>query len=76
MYVSADSDARLAELKAVAAEKGATPNQVVLAWMLASDPAVIPLFSASKAEQLTEDLGALDVELSDEDMRRLDEASA
>ena len=75
MYAGADSDARLGALKDVAAEKGVTPNQVVLAWMLHCDPVVIPLFSASSSEQLTEDLGALDVALSEDDMKRLDEAS-
>ncbi len=46
-YAGADSDARLAARRAVAAEHGATANQVVLAWMLRSDPQVIPLVAAS-----------------------------
>lgn len=75
-YVGGDTDARLAALRQVAAEKGATPNQVVLAWMMHSRPAVIPVFSASTAGQMTEDLGALDVALSEADMAALDSAGA
>jgi len=75
MYAGADSDARLAALKAVADEKGVTANQVVLAWMMHCDPVVIPLFATSSIEQLEEDLGALDVALDEDDMKRLDEAS-
>ncbi|MFC1462740.1 aldo/keto reductase [Verrucomicrobiota bacterium] len=75
MYAGADSDARMAALKELAGEKGVTANQAVFAWMMHCDPVVIPLFSVSSSEQLTEDLGALDVELNEEDMGRLDEAS-
>ena len=71
-----DTDARLAALKGVSEEVGATANQVVLAWMAQSDPAVIPLFGASRVEQLQENLGALAVELSAEQMARLNDASA
>jgi aryl-alcohol dehydrogenase-like predicted oxidoreductase len=75
-YAGPDTDARLAALKAVAAEAGATPNQVVLAWMLRAAPPVIPVFAASTPEQMRENIGALEVELSDAHMARLDEASA
>ncbi|MEI8407260.1 MULTISPECIES: aldo/keto reductase [unclassified Kribbella] len=49
---------RFEVLRQVAQELGATPNQVVLAWMLHQDPAVIPLFGASSLGQLDEALGA------------------
>lgn len=74
-YTGADGQARLAALNAVAKEVGATPNQVVLAWMLKSDPPVIPVVAASRTEQMTENLGALAVELSDEQMERLNTAT-
>lgn len=70
-YAGADSAARLAALQSVAAEKGATPNQIVLAWMLQSVPPVVPLVGAGTAAQLVENLGALDIVLSGEDMDRL-----
>ena len=75
-YLGPDSDARLATLQAVAAELGATANQVVYAWMMQSDPPVIPLMAASTDEQMAENLGALEVTLSAEQMERLNEASA
>ena len=73
-YLGPDSDARLAALRAVADETGATANQVVLAWML--HQGVLPLIAASTREQLQENLDALDVTLSDEQLARLNAAGA
>ena len=75
-YLGPDTDARVAALKAVSEEVGATANQVVLAWMAQSAPAIIPLFGASTVDQLLENLGAQEVELSAEQMARLNDASA
>jgi aryl-alcohol dehydrogenase-like predicted oxidoreductase len=61
-------------LRAVAAEVGATPVQVTYAWMVQSSPAVLPLVSAGSPEQLAENLGSLDVTLSDAQMRALNNA--
>ena len=73
-YAGTDTDARLAMLTTIAAETGATISQIVIAWMLHSNYPVIPLIAASSHQQLQENLGALDVKLSAEQMRRLDEA--
>jgi aryl-alcohol dehydrogenase-like predicted oxidoreductase len=75
-YLGPDTDVRMAALQAVAAEVGATANQVVLAWMVQSDPPVIPLVAASTVEQMGENLRALEIALSPEQMARLNEASA
>lgn len=75
-YLGLDSEARLAGLRQLAAEKGITPNQVVLAWMLHSDPFVLPLIAASTPEQMDENLRALEVKLSPEEMSRLDQAGS
>ena len=75
-YNSPDNEARLAVLRAVARETNGTPNQVVLAWMRQSDPPVLPLIAASTPEQLQENLDALNIHLTDEQMRRLNTASA
>ena len=75
-YVGADSDARLAALAQVAAEVGATPNQVVLAWLMQRTPPAIPLFGASTLAQLEENLGALNVTLTAEQMDTLTNAGA
>ncbi|MGF0118113.1 aldo/keto reductase [Promicromonospora sp. Marseille-Q5078] len=63
---------RLRVLREVAAEIGATPNQVVLAWLLGGDVPVVPVIGASSVAQLDELLGAAELDL-DEDVRaRLD----
>jgi aryl-alcohol dehydrogenase-like predicted oxidoreductase len=73
-YVGQDSDSRLAVLKTVAQEVGATANQVVLAWMMQGDPYVIPVIGATTTEQLAQNLGALQVKLSADQVTRLNEA--
>ena len=73
-YAGPDTDARLAALAQVAAETGATRNQVVLAWLMQTTPPAIPLFGASSAGQMRENLGALDVTLTPEQMSRLNAA--
>jgi len=75
-YQGADTEARLSVLRQVAAEKGASPNQIVLAWMLHSNPQVLPLIAASTAEQMDENIQALETSLSAEEMARLDQAGA
>ncbi len=75
-YAGPDSDARLKVLNEVARETGATPTQVVLAWMLHSDPPVLPLISASTPAVMQDNLGALAVRLSNDQMERLNNAGA
>jgi aryl-alcohol dehydrogenase-like predicted oxidoreductase len=74
-YLGPDTDARLTVLKEVAKETGATANQVVLAWMMQSEPKVIPLIAASREEQQNENLGALRVNLSTGQLERLSQAN-
>ena len=73
-YAGVDAGERLAVLKTVAAEVGATLNQVVIAWMLHSDPPVLPIVAGSKLEQLAENLAALRIDLSADQMSRLNAA--
>jgi aryl-alcohol dehydrogenase-like predicted oxidoreductase len=68
----ANTDKRLAVLRTIAAETGATVNQVILRWMMQSSPAIIPLIAASDEAQLQENLGALSLQLSPEQMATLD----
>ena len=70
----AGTERRLSALRAVAAETGATVNQVVLAWMMGGELPVIPLVGASSVAQLEESLGAVELELSAEQRARLDAA--
>jgi aryl-alcohol dehydrogenase-like predicted oxidoreductase len=66
---------RLAVLGQVAGELGVTRNQVVLAWLLGGDPAISPIVGVSTAEQIDEALAARNLGLSDEQRRRLDDAT-
>ena len=66
---------RLAVLGEVAGELGVTRNQVVLAWLLGGHPAISPIVGVSTSEQIDEALAARNLGLSDEQRRRLDEAT-
>ncbi|MFG1650836.1 aldo/keto reductase [Micromonospora sp. NPDC049275] len=63
---------RLAVLREVAGQTGATVNQVVLAWLLGGDLPSIPLVGASSVAQLEESLAAVELELTAEQRHRLD----
>jgi aryl-alcohol dehydrogenase-like predicted oxidoreductase len=58
----------------LARAKGVTPGQVALAWLLTRGDDVIPIPGTKRRERLEENLGALAVSLSTEDVTRLDEA--
>lgn len=73
-FAGPDADARLAALNTVAKELGAGVNQVILAWMRQGDPPVLPIIAGSRTEQLAENIAALDVKLSDDQMQRLNTA--
>ena len=68
------NEQRLATVREVAVETGATVNQVILKWMIQSSPPIIPLIAASSDAQLEDNLGTLNVNLSVEQMVRLDTA--
>jgi len=61
-------------VEAVAREKGCTPGQLVLAWLLAQGPDVVPIPGTKRRSRLEENLGALDVVLSPDDVKRLADA--
>ena len=58
-------------VKAVAAERGVTPSQVALAWVLEQGEHIVTIPGTTKIRNLTDDVGALHVQLSDEDRTRL-----
>lgn len=62
-------------LDGVAAERGATPAQVALAWLMARPTVTAPIASATSLTQLEELVGALDLSLPSEAMVKLDAAS-
>ena len=63
-------------VKMVAEHKGATPAQVALAWLLAQKPWIVPIPGTTKLHRLEENLGAVNVELTENDLRQIDEASS
>lgn len=60
-------------VKELADAKGCTPGQLALAWLLAQGEHIVPIPGTKKVNRLRENLGAADVELSAEDLARLDE---
>ncbi|UYY82428.1 aldo/keto reductase [Arthrobacter sp. YA7-1] len=60
-------------VKELADEKQCTPGQLALAWLLAQGEHIVPIPGTKKRERLAENLGATAVELSEQDLKRLDE---
>ncbi|WP_269523036.1 aldo/keto reductase [Coraliomargarita parva] len=63
-------------LKTIASEKGATPAQVALAWLLAQKPWIVPIPGTTKLHRLEENIAAVDLELSTHDLIKIDTAAA
>ena len=63
-------------LKPFAARKHATPAQIALAWLLAQRPWLSPIPGTTKLERLEENLGAVRIQLTADDLRELDRASS
>jgi len=61
-------------VKVVAARRRATPAQIALAWLLAQKPWIVPIPGTTKLHRLEENLGAVDVQLTADDLRGIDDA--
>jgi aryl-alcohol dehydrogenase-like predicted oxidoreductase len=59
-----------------AQQKKATPAQIALAWLLAQKPWMVPIPGTRKLERLEENIGAVNVELTREDLRQLETAAS
>jgi aryl-alcohol dehydrogenase-like predicted oxidoreductase len=66
--------ALVGRITAIARDKGCTPAQLVLAWLLAQGPDIVPIPGTKRADRLRDNLGALAVELSAADVARITEA--
>jgi aryl-alcohol dehydrogenase-like predicted oxidoreductase len=60
----------------VAGQKKATPAQIALAWILAQKPWMVPIPGTTKLHRLEENIGAANVQLTADDLRQIDNASA
>ena len=63
-------------LKRIAEQKNATPAQIALAWLLARKPWIVPIPGTTKLNRLEENIGAVSVELTAEDLREIDAAAS
>jgi aryl-alcohol dehydrogenase-like predicted oxidoreductase len=63
-------------LNRVAQEKSATPAQIALAWLLAQKPWIVPIPGTTKLHRLEENIGAVDVALTNEDLHQIEEAAS
>jgi aryl-alcohol dehydrogenase-like predicted oxidoreductase len=61
-------------LNQLASENGVTPTQLAIAWVLAKGQNIIPVIGARKLNQLDESLGALKIQLTAEDLNRIEQA--
>jgi aryl-alcohol dehydrogenase-like predicted oxidoreductase len=61
-------------LERIAAEKGGTPAQIALAWLLAQKPWIVPIPGSRKLERLDENIAAVDVALTADDLKDIDTA--
>jgi aryl-alcohol dehydrogenase (NADP+) len=73
IYTREDDFALAARLDEVAAAHGAPSAQVALAWMLSKDGITAPIIGATKLHHLDDAVAALSIELSDDEVRRLEE---
>jgi aryl-alcohol dehydrogenase-like predicted oxidoreductase len=61
-------------LEKIGKQKGATPAQIALAWLLAQKPWIVPIPGSRKLERLKENLGAIDVKLTSDDLDEIEKA--
>ena len=62
-------------LATIAQRKGATPGQIALAWLLAQKPWIVPIPGTRKPHRLEENLGAADVELTNDELAEIEDAA-
>jgi len=62
------------QIHALAKEKGCSPAQLALAWVLAKGEHIVPIVGTKRRKYLEENIGSLEVKLTSDDLRRIDEA--
>ena len=63
-------------LGAIAKRKNATPAQIALAWLLAQKPWVVPIPGTTKLKRLEENVGSVEIELTQDDLREIESAAS
>ncbi len=62
-------------VKEIASEKGATPGQLALAWLLAQGDDIVPIPGTKRQAYIEENIAATEIELTQEDLKRIDEVA-
>ncbi len=70
------NQALVALLQRIAAQKGATPAQIALAWLIAQKPWIAPIPGTTKLSRVEENIGAAAIELTPADLQEIDSAAA
>jgi aryl-alcohol dehydrogenase-like predicted oxidoreductase len=70
------NEAVVDSVRRLSATRDATPAQVALAWLLAQKPWIVPIPGTTKLHRLQENVGAAELDLSDDDLRAIDDASS
>jgi aryl-alcohol dehydrogenase-like predicted oxidoreductase len=70
------NQAIIALLGSIAQRKNTTPAQIALAWLLAQKPWIVPIPGTTKLHRLEENIGAVSVELTPDDLREIDTAAS
>jgi len=73
-FAGPDTDSRMDVLNGIAEELGVSPNQIIISWMLHREYPILPIIAGSKIEQLSENIAALEIKLTEEQMKRLNTA--
>lgn len=63
-------------IETIAARKGATAAQIALAWLLAQEPWIVPIPGTRRVERLDENLGSLNIQLTSDDLRDIEDATS
>jgi aryl-alcohol dehydrogenase-like predicted oxidoreductase len=63
-------------LRTIAARKKATPAQIALAWLLAQKPWIVPIPGTTKLSRLDENIGAVNIQLTPEDLREIESVAS
>jgi len=63
-------------LARIAKQKGATPAQIALAWLLAHKPWIVPIPGTTKVSRLDENIGSVAIKLTSDDLREIDSAAS
>jgi aryl-alcohol dehydrogenase-like predicted oxidoreductase len=71
-----DNQALVDLLGRFAQQKQATPGQIALAWLLAQKPGIVPIPGTTKLHRLEENIGSVEIELTTDDLREMEEAAA